>query len=133
VTIHEIASEGHVDFIAMEYDSAAPSITSPRGDIDRDRLAFYGFSLGARYGPVLLALEPRLKVSVLLAGGFSPEGIAPEVDPFNFAPRANQPVLMLNGREDFMRPVQTSQQPMFKLLGAPDKDKRHVLYDDGCG
>ena len=79
---------------------------------------------------MLLALEPRLKVSILLAGGFSPENLAPEVDPFNFASRAEQPVLMLNGREDFMRPVQTSQQPMFKLLGAPDKDKRHVLYDD---
>ena len=101
-----------------------------RDDIDRDRLAFYGFSLGARYGPVLLALEPRLKVSILLAGGFSPEVVAPEVDPFNFAPRAHQPVLMLNGRDDFMRPVPTSQQPMFRLLGAPDKDKRHVLYDD---
>ena len=102
-----------------------------RPDIDGDRLAFYGFSLGARYGPVFTAVEPRLKVSVLLAGGFSPEEMAPEVDPFNFAPRTAQPVLMLNGRDDFMRPVQTSQLPLFKLLGAPEKDKRHVLYDAG--
>jgi len=102
-----------------------------RPDIDGSRLAFYGFSLGARYGPLFTAVEPRLKVSVLLAGGFSVEEIAPEVDPFNFAPRATQPVLMLNGRDDFMRPVQTSQLPLFKMLGAPEKDKRHVLYDAG--
>jgi formylglycine-generating enzyme required for sulfatase activity/dienelactone hydrolase len=102
-----------------------------REDIDRGRLAFYGFSLGARYGPLLTAIEPRLKVSVLLAGGFSREELAPEVDPFHFAPRATQPVLMLNGRDDFMRPVETSQLPLFRMLGAPEKDKRHVLYDAG--
>jgi dienelactone hydrolase len=102
-----------------------------RSDIDATKLAFYGFSLGARYGPLLTALEPRLKVSVLLAGGFVTTKLAPEVDPMNFAPRARIPVLMLNGRDDFLRPVEISQVPMFRLLGAPSKDKRHVLYDSG--
>jgi len=102
-----------------------------RDDVDRDRVAYYGFSLGARYGPLFTALEPRVKVSILLAGGLSRDQLAPEVDPFNFAPRAKQPALMLNGRDDFMRPVETSQKPLFRLLGAPDKDKKHVLYDAG--
>jgi len=41
----------------------------------------------------------------------------PEVDPFNFAPRVRQPTLMLNGRYDFAFPVETSQLPLFQLLG----------------
>jgi hypothetical protein len=75
-------------------------------------------------------------VSISLAGGFNRDEIAAEIDPFNFAPRARQPVLMLNGRDDFMRPVETSQLPLFHLLGAPQKDKRRVLRLDthrrGC-
>ena len=38
---------------------------------------------------------------------------------------------MLNGRSDFFYPVETSQVPLFRLLGTPDKDKRHVLFDSG--
>jgi hypothetical protein len=38
---------------------------------------------------------------------------------------------MLNGRDDFMRPVETSQLPLFRLLGGRDQDKRHVLFDAG--
>lgn len=40
-------------------------------------------------------------------------------------------MLMLNGREDFTFPIQESQRPMFRLLGTPDADKRHVVYDGG--
>jgi len=36
---------------------------------------------------------------------------------------------MLNGRYDFGFPVETSQRPLFRLLGAPDRDKRHVIFD----
>jgi hypothetical protein len=38
---------------------------------------------------------------------------------------------MLNGRYDFIRPVETSQVPMFRLLGTPERDKRHILFDTG--
>jgi len=33
----------------------------------------------------------------------------------------------------FKFPVETSQLPMFRLLGAPEKDKKHVLRDGGHG
>ncbi len=59
------------------------------------------------------------------------ERLPPEVEAINFAPRAKMPVLMLNGRYDFESPVETSQLPLFRLLGAPEKDKRHVLFDSG--
>ena len=41
------------------------------------------------------------------------------------------PVLMLNGKYDFVFPVDTSQAPMFRFLGTPEKDKRHLLFESG--
>jgi predicted esterase len=102
-----------------------------RKDIDRERLAFYGYSWGAEEGPVLTAIEKRLKTSVLLAGGLGPGEVPPEVSPVNFAPRAKMPVLMLNGRNDYTYPLESSQVPLFRLLGAPEQHKRHVLFDSG--
>jgi hypothetical protein len=40
---------------------------------------------------------------------------------------------MVNGKEDFYFPVETSQVPMFKLLGTPDEDKDHKIYPGGHG
>lgn len=102
-----------------------------RPDIDKGKLAYYGVSLGAGWGPVMTAIEKRFKTSVLLAGGFWSGKFPPECDPINFAPRATAPVLMVNGRFDFDFGLETSQRPMFRLLGAPEKDKRHVLFESG--
>jgi pimeloyl-ACP methyl ester carboxylesterase len=55
----------------------------------------------------------------------------PEVDQINFIPRVTQPVLMLNGKYDMFFPVETSQKPMFNLLGTPPKDKRIVIVESG--
>jgi hypothetical protein len=38
---------------------------------------------------------------------------------------------LLSGRDDFEFPLETSQIPMFHLLGAPEKDKRHIVCDSG--
>jgi dienelactone hydrolase len=101
-----------------------------RPDIDHGRLAYYGISSGAVLAPILTAMEPRFKASVLLSGGFPMYSLPPEADPINFASHAKTPVLMVNGRQDFRLPLKTSQEPMFRLLGAPQKDKRHVVFDD---
>ena len=53
------------------------------------------------------------------------------MDPWNYAPRVKVPVLMLNGRDDFIFPVDTSQIPLLNALGTPAKDKRHILFDGG--
>jgi len=102
-----------------------------RPDIDGSRIAFQGLSLGAQLGPVFLAIEPRLRTAVLLSGGFETYAIPPEVDPLNFTPHVTQPVLMINGRDDFDLPVQTSQVPMFTLLGTDASLKRHVVLEGG--
>ena len=102
-----------------------------RSDLDSTRIGYYGISWGAALGPIFSAVEPRLKTAVLMGGGFEYEKTFPEVDPFNFAPRVKIPVLMVNGRYDFFFPKETTQDPMFRLLGTPDKDKRHVVFDSG--
>jgi formylglycine-generating enzyme required for sulfatase activity len=101
-----------------------------RPEIDRGRLAYYGLSMGASYGPVVGAVENRFRTLVIVSGGM-PEGQPPEVATLNFAPRVRAPVLMLNGRHDFLYPLDETQRPLFRLLGSPEKDKRHVLFDSG--
>jgi hypothetical protein len=41
------------------------------------------------------------------------------------------PVVMINGRYDFTEPLESSQRPLFRLLGTPEPDKRHILFDSG--
>jgi dienelactone hydrolase len=102
-----------------------------RPDIDHGRLGFYGLSLGANRGPMMCALETRFKTCVLLAGGLSATQQLPEVDGVNFAPHARQPLLMLNGRYDFDQSSEMQAKPMFRFWGAPEKDKRLVIFEAG--
>jgi hypothetical protein len=102
-----------------------------RDDIDHERLAYYGFSAGAIYGPLLTAVDDRFRASVLCSGGVWEVEVPPEMDVINFAPYSSVPTLMVNGRDDFLLPVAPSQRPFFDLLGAPDGDKRHALLEGG--
>jgi formylglycine-generating enzyme required for sulfatase activity/dienelactone hydrolase len=102
-----------------------------RTDLDHDRFAYFGVSLGGRLGAIALAIEKRFKAGVLWAGGFRSGQTLPEIDEINYAPRVTTPILMLNGRDDFTFPVSTSQLPMFAGLGTPARDKQHLLYDGG--
>ena len=68
--------------------------------------------------------------AVLLSGGtLGPS--APEVDAWNYAPRVKVPVLMLNGRDDFIYPAATRQIPLFEALGTPAADKRRLEFEGG--
>jgi pimeloyl-ACP methyl ester carboxylesterase len=55
----------------------------------------------------------------------------PEIDPFNFVTRSTVPTLMIHGRWDATRPVDTHAGPMFELLGTPEEHKRLALVDGG--
>ena len=103
-----------------------------RPDVDRDRLGIFGLSRGACLMPILAVDEQRLKAAALLSVGLF-YNLLPEADPFHFLPRFRLPTLMAGGRSDFIFPLETSQRPMFRLLGAPDQDKRWVLWEGGHG
>ena len=102
-----------------------------RPDVDPERLGFYGVSLGAAVGVLYTAMEPRLKASVLMGGGLSPVTRSAEVDSLNFAPRIRVPTLMVNGRSDFAYPYETSQLPLFGLLGPSPDRKQHATFEGG--
>jgi dienelactone hydrolase len=100
-----------------------------RADIAKDKIGLLGLSWGAELAPLLLAVEPRLSLGLIYLGAFSLQPSLPEADPVNFASRVKVPVLMLNGRFDFYAPAESSQEPLFRLLGTPAAHKRRVVYE----
>jgi formylglycine-generating enzyme required for sulfatase activity/dienelactone hydrolase len=104
-----------------------------RSEFDGGRIAYLGESMGARLATILLPLEPRFKLGILFDGGLPFTPRASEADEVNFAPRVRVPVLMINGRYDQFWPVQLAQEPLFRLMGSADKDKKFVLVDSGHG
>ena len=129
----EKGTSGERDLEIEDYKDLARAVDyiETRPDLDHGKLAYYGVSQGARESSVMLALENRFHTAVLVGGGFSQEPQFPEIREINFAPRVKLPVLMINGRYDFIFPVEASQNPKFRLLGTPQADKRHLLFDSG--
>jgi len=101
-----------------------------RKDLNLEKLAYYGLSTGAYLGNIFPAVESRIKVAVLLGGGFVFAKKMPEVEELNFAPRVRVPTLLVDGRYDEFYPLET-QNVMFRFLGAPEKDKRHAVLEGG--
>ncbi|CAN5672251.1 hypothetical protein BH18ACI5_BH18ACI5_09800 [soil metagenome] len=100
-----------------------------RDDIDRERVGYFGLSHGAFFGPIPVALEPRIKAAVFAAGGLR-YGALPETQTVNFMPRITVPVLIVNGRDDFA--VSTRDQQRFHdLLGTAADRKQSVRLEGG--
>lgn len=104
-----------------------------RSDIDVERIGYVGHSWGARIGNIALAVEPRLRVGALIAGGFPLMFSQPEVAEITFAARVSVPVLFITGTHDRVFPYETSQTPMFENLGTAESDKQWVRYDASHG
>jgi hypothetical protein len=101
-----------------------------RPDIDCRKLAFNGMSFGSVLGPIVSVVEERLKVNVFIAGGFGNHGQGrSEVNQINYVTRVKTPTLMLNGKYDTIFALETSQKPMFDLLGTPAEHKQWKLYE----
>ena len=99
-----------------------------REDLDTSRLAFFGVSWGGVMGTILPAIETRIQVNLLYVAGMLFQRALPEVDQINYVGRVRQPTLMINGEFDFFFPVETSQKPLYDLLGTPEEDKKYVVY-----
>jgi dienelactone hydrolase len=104
-----------------------------RPEIDQDKLAYYGFSMGASEGPRLITLEPRIKAGLLFFGGAYEREWPAEIDSFNFAPHVQVPILMVGARYDAIFSLEASQVPLFKFLGTPEADKQHSVKDVAHG
>jgi len=102
-----------------------------RDDINSDKIAFWGFSWGARLGPIILAVEDRIQLGLLLSGGLYIRKIQPVINEALFAPRVKVPVLMINGKYDYDFQFGTGQKALFDLLGTKAEDKEHFVLDSG--
>lgn len=100
-----------------------------RADIDKSKLAYLGVSMGTAYGLIFTALEDRFKTVIFIDGGYFLMPARPPYDQVDFAPRLRKPVLMVNGRYDFVFSFANSQLPMFQMLGTEKTHKRHVLLE----
>ena len=102
-----------------------------RPDVSMDRLGYVGLSWGAAIAPVMIAVESRLRASVLISGGLTFQPAQPEVDPFNFLSRVKIPSRMINVPNDFFFPIESSQTPFYQILGSEQKD--HVVLEGAQG
>jgi serine/threonine protein kinase/formylglycine-generating enzyme required for sulfatase activity/dienelactone hydrolase len=126
-------STAYKDFVIMWSKDLARSIdyVETRKDLDATRVAYYGLSWGGGLGSILPAVEPRIKTNVLYVAGLGFQHALPEVDQINYITRVKQPTLILNGELDFFFPAETSQRPMFELLGTPPADKKRLVFPGG--
>ena len=102
-----------------------------RDDLDATKLAYFGLSWGGYMGAIMPAIEKRIRANVLYVAGLTFQRALPEVDPIHYITRVTQPTLMLNGELDFFFPLETSQKPMFELLGTPPEHKRRLTFQGG--
>ena len=102
------------DWVMRQVADARRSVDylQSRADVRGDAIGYYGYSWGARSGPLVLAVEPRLRAGVLMSGGLAGDP-SPDIDPFNFSPRVTVPVLMINGDSDFIFELERAQKPLF--------------------
>jgi len=121
------------DYVIMWAKDLGRSIdyAESRKDLDATRVAYYGISWGGGLGAIMPAVEPRIKANVLYVAGLGFQRALPEVDELNYIGRVRQPTLILNGEFDFFFPKETSQRPMFELLGTPAADKKRLIFPGG--
>jgi predicted esterase len=101
-----------------------------RSDINSNKLAFVGVSMGSAEGVVFTTLlQDKFRTVVLLDGGYFPWTMPAGTDQAEFAPRLKLPVLMVNGRYDFSFPLHTAQEPLFSMLGTPAGEKEHLVLE----
>jgi len=99
---------------------------------DGSRTALMALSHGAIIASYNLATEERIRAAVLISVGIAPPNPVfanPQNDPNVFWARVRQPVLIINGRYDPIRPHHFVLEPLLDLLASPPGDKRSVLYE----
>jgi len=123
----------HRDYVIMWARDLGRTIDylETRDDIDATKVGYFGLSWGGYMGAIMPAIEKRIRANVLYVAGLTFQKALPEVEAMNYITRVTQPTLMLNGELDFFFPVETSQKPMFELLGAPPEHKRRLTFQGG--
>lgn len=101
-----------------------------RADVDSTRIGYVGVSFGATFPLHLLALERRFRAALMISGGIFSRPLPPPLEPVNYAARITLPVLMINGRYDYLE-TPDLQSALFDAFATPLDEKRRVLVDSG--
>jgi serine/threonine protein kinase/dienelactone hydrolase len=104
-----------------------------RDDINTEKLGYYGYSSGSLLGPIMLAVEDRIDTGVFVHGGVPPIDFPRSFDMALYAERVSMPILMVNGAEDVLVPVKTSQIPMYDILQRTSRSTERKQYPGGHG
>ena len=119
---------------AQRETSLALGYLGARAEVDRDRLAMVGYSMGSFLGVLVAAGEPRVRALVLAAGGDLPDGtpfariVRTLADPLRAVKRFDgRPLLMVHGRRD---PTVTPAQAQ-RLFDAAQEPKELRWYEAG--
>lgn len=120
--------------LALEECSAALRFLEAHPDIDRERLAITGYSMGSFLGITAAAADPAVRAVVLAAGGDLPPNtpfaslIRTVADPPRAARAfAGRPLLMISGKRDrTVTPYQAEQ-----LFAAAAEPKTLRWYESG--
>lgn len=104
-----------------------------RDDINLDDLGYIGFSFGAMFGPLILGVEDRIEFGVLASGGLPSLSLSTqdEINPATYIRSLTKPVLMMNGRHDYVFTHESHQVPLIENLGTPEANKKLIVYDTG--
>ncbi|MGB7022693.1 MAG: hypothetical protein WBD73_02755, partial [Candidatus Acidiferrales bacterium] len=127
-----VGAAQHITYLANRSKDLERSLDylDTRSDIDRNKIAYLGVSMGSAEGVIYATIaQSRLKTVIFLDGGYFLDQPPPGGDQADFAPRLKVPTLMVNGREDYVFSLEKCQDPLFRVLGTPDADKRHVVLD----
>jgi len=100
-----------------------------REEFSKENIYYTGMSYGALFTPHVLLFEDRFKAAVLYVGG-AYTNIPPMLDGKNHLPRLEIPMLLLNGKQDYLVP-EIAPNTMYNSIGTPTEDKRLVFYDAG--
>lgn len=120
----------HVIKWGKDYRRAIDYVFS-RDDMDSNNLTYLGSSWGGFMANTLLAIDDRMKSATLYVGGLCFQKSKKEVEAYHYTSRITIPVQMLNGKYDQFFPLESSQIPMFELLGTPEEDKKHYVAQTG--
>ena len=104
----------------------ALSMLRARDDIDANRVAVLGYSMGGMIAIRLAALEPELRGVVGCAVPMLAQPMP--TDPFEFAPHVRASALLQIGRTDWLSSPEDAET-LLALL--PSSDKQLILYEAG--
>ena len=100
-----------------------------REKFDLNKLSYIGYSWGSIMSNILLAIDDRVKLAFICAGGLQVQKSKPEVDPALFTRRITIPIMHITGKNDGIFDYENSQVPMQRLIGTAIEDQEMIVLN----